>query len=121
VGLNLKGSLKPGADADIVIWNPDREFKVEASMLHHRHKLTPYADEVPSRRRGKDFPSRDRWFMMTANLFLVRLAEWFCGQVNSRTKALRNSGGYREPAAEQRSELSPRVRLCEPWGRIVGF
>ena len=46
VGLNLKGSLQPGADADIVIWNPDREFKVEASMIHHRHKLTPYADEV---------------------------------------------------------------------------
>ena len=46
VGLNLKGSLKPGADADIVIWNPDREFKVEASMIQHRHKLTPYAGEV---------------------------------------------------------------------------
>ncbi|HEU5235749.1 MAG TPA: allantoinase AllB, partial [Pyrinomonadaceae bacterium] len=30
VGLNtLKGSLKPGADADIMIWNPDRKFKVD--------------------------------------------------------------------------------------------
>jgi allantoinase len=47
VGLShLKGSLKPGADADIVIWNPDREFKVERSTIHHRHKLTPYAGEV---------------------------------------------------------------------------
>jgi allantoinase len=43
---HLKGSLKSGADADILIWNPDREFKVEPSMIHHRHKLTPYAGEV---------------------------------------------------------------------------
>jgi allantoinase len=47
VGLEtLKGRIKDGADADIVIWNPDREFKVEASMLQHRHKLTPYNGEV---------------------------------------------------------------------------
>lgn len=47
VGLShLKGSLKPGADADVVIWNPDREFTVKPSMIHHRHKLTPYADEI---------------------------------------------------------------------------
>ena len=46
VGLNLKGWIKDGYDADIVIWNPDREFKVEPAMLHHRHKLTPYNGEV---------------------------------------------------------------------------
>jgi allantoinase len=47
VGLaSLKGAIKDGYDADIIIWNPDREFKVEAAMLHHRHKLTPYNGEV---------------------------------------------------------------------------
>ena len=46
VGLShLKGSLKPGVDADVVIWNPEREFDVAPSMIHHRHKLTPYAGE----------------------------------------------------------------------------
>lgn len=47
VGLaNLKGAIKEGHDADIVIWNPEREFTVEPPMLHHRHKLTPYNGEV---------------------------------------------------------------------------
>jgi allantoinase len=41
-----KGSIAVGGDADLVIWDPDKEFRVEARMIHHRHKLTPYAGEV---------------------------------------------------------------------------
>jgi allantoinase len=41
-----KGSIATGADADLVIWNPDAQFTVAASSLHHRHKLTPYAGEA---------------------------------------------------------------------------
>src|SRR6266404_444195 len=46
VGFSLKGTIEVGRDADIVIWNPEREFNVAPSMLHHRHKLTPYAGET---------------------------------------------------------------------------
>ena len=40
-----KGAIAIGNDADLVIWNPDAEFAVDASTLQHRHKLTPYDGE----------------------------------------------------------------------------
>jgi allantoinase len=47
VGLEgRKGLLAEGYDADVVIWNPTRQFRVEAARLEHRHKLTPYQDRV---------------------------------------------------------------------------
>jgi allantoinase len=41
-----KGALAAGGDADVVIWNPDREFVVNAARLEHRHKITPYESET---------------------------------------------------------------------------
>lgn len=39
---NQKGKLAAGYDADIIIWDPEREFKVTPAIIEHRHKLTPY-------------------------------------------------------------------------------
>jgi allantoinase len=38
-----KGTLRPGCDADVVVWYPDDEFSVTPALLRHRHKVTPYA------------------------------------------------------------------------------
>ncbi len=47
IGLHKhKGAIRPGADADLVIWNPEARFRVKSAMLHHRHKLTPYVGRI---------------------------------------------------------------------------
>jgi allantoinase len=43
-----KGAIKVGCDADLVVFRRDQSFQVEPSLLHHRHKLTPYAGRVLS-------------------------------------------------------------------------
>ncbi len=47
VGLTArKGAIVAGADADVVLWNPEEEFSVNPTTLHHRHKITPYSGEI---------------------------------------------------------------------------
>ncbi len=45
-GLQGKGVIEVGRDADLVVWEPDAELTVTPEMLHHRHKVTPYAGGV---------------------------------------------------------------------------
>jgi allantoinase len=41
-GLPGKGRLAVGYDADLIAFDPDETYVVDAARLHHRHKVTPY-------------------------------------------------------------------------------
>jgi allantoinase len=42
-GLDRKGGIVPGHDADLVAFAPERRFTVRGGDLHHRHPVTAYA------------------------------------------------------------------------------
>ncbi len=43
---NINGKIKTGFDADLVIWNPEKEFKITENIIKHRHKKTPYLNHI---------------------------------------------------------------------------
>jgi allantoinase len=38
-----KGWLAAGYDADIVVWHPEKEFKIVPEIIEFKHKITPYS------------------------------------------------------------------------------
>ncbi|MEV6241089.1 allantoinase AllB [Lentzea sp. NPDC051838] len=42
VGLETKGAIEVGKDADLVVFAPEQKFVVDKNALHHRNPVTPY-------------------------------------------------------------------------------
>jgi allantoinase len=61
-GLPAKGRLSVGCDADLVAFDPDAEYVVDAAKLQHRHPVTPYAGRTLTGR------VRQTWLRGTALL-----------------------------------------------------
>ena len=40
-----KGKIQKGFDADLVVWDPEKQFTVTEQIIHHKHKITPYLNE----------------------------------------------------------------------------
>jgi len=45
-GLNRKGALAVGRDADLTVFAPDQQFVVDPTALHHRNPITAYAGQT---------------------------------------------------------------------------
>ncbi len=43
-----KGAIREGFDADLVVFDPDAERRIDPYALQHRHSITPYAGELLS-------------------------------------------------------------------------
>ena len=43
-----KGAIAAGYDADVIVFDPDAQFRVTPEIIEHRHAVTPYAGELLS-------------------------------------------------------------------------
>ena len=47
IGLqNSKGKIAQGFDADLIVLDEEKTFVVTKDIIHHKHKITPYLNEV---------------------------------------------------------------------------
>ena len=43
---NTKGKIEKNFDADLIVWDDEKTFVVTEGVIHHKHKITPYLNEI---------------------------------------------------------------------------
>jgi allantoinase len=77
-GLERKGAIADGKDADLVVFEPDESSEVDPSQLHHRNPITPYESRrldgrvVATYVRGVEVYSDGRFPVEPAGRLLTR-------------------------------------------------
>jgi allantoinase len=76
----LKGSIAVGSDADLVFFDPEADFVVDARTLEHKNKITPYQDRrlkgavLRTILRGETIYERNKGFSPRRGGWLRRLS-----------------------------------------------
>jgi dihydropyrimidinase len=97
-----KGEISLGADADIALWNPDREVHIGAGMLHDNAGYTPYEGRTL---RG--------WPEVVLSRGRVVVED---GQLHAE----RGSGAYLRRAAPEITRRDPEGAVAgRPHGRVL--
>ncbi len=92
-----KGAIAIGADADVVLWNPDREVTLADAMVHDRTRYTPYAG-----RRIKGWPET----VLRRGAVIVEDGKLNADAGSGRFLA-RNGGDAAQPSGRLRPEMDP--------------
>ncbi|MHA7631693.1 allantoinase AllB [Corallococcus sp. M7] len=71
-----KGAIRPGLDADFVVFAPEARFKVAPEDIRHRHRLTPYAGRELEGRVMRTYLRGQRIFDATEGLTGPRIGQW---------------------------------------------
>ena len=97
ISVPRKGAIAIGADADVVLWNPDREVDLADALMHDRTRYTPYAG-----RRVKGWPETvlRRGDVIVADGMLKAAA-------GSGRFLARNGGTAAMPSNKLRPEMDP--------------
>lgn len=104
-GLNTKGTVAAGYDADIVIWYKDTEFEPFAltnEMLHHEIDYTPFEDIK--------FGNWPRYTFVRGNLVWARDEGGIVGEKTQGQFVRRIRTGLRQPRNKFENEWIPQYK-----------
>lgn len=104
-GLDKKGSIALGYDANVVIWYRDAEFaafELTNRMLHHNIDHTPY--------EGIEFRNWPRYRLIRGSIVFARDEGGIAGEITHGKFVKRSKAGLRQPKNKFENEWRPQYK-----------